>query len=58
MPPNCLLEIDDVSQEWTWRDPFDLIHMRIMLGAFTPEEWGTVYKQCYEYDSLGFLYVY
>ena len=49
MPPNCVLEVDDVLQEWTWRDKFDLIHMSLMLGSFTPKEWETVYKQCYEY---------
>lgn len=48
MPPNCVLEVDDVLQEWTWREPFDLIHMRIMIGSFDPAEWDRVYKQCYE----------
>ncbi|KAJ5684486.1 uncharacterized protein N7477_000831 [Penicillium maclennaniae] len=48
MPPNCVLEVDDVLQEWTWRDPFDLVHMRILDSAFTPEESDRVYKQCYE----------
>jgi hypothetical protein len=44
VPPNCILEVDDVLEEWTWRQKFDLIHMRLLLGAFTPEEWGKVYK--------------
>lgn len=48
MPPNCVLEVDDVLQEWTWREKFDLIHMSLMLGAFTANEWENVYKQCYE----------
>lgn len=48
MPPNCVLEVDDVLQEWTWREPFDLIHMRIMIGSFDPGEWDRVYKQCYD----------
>ncbi|OQD76371.1 hypothetical protein PENDEC_c004G06193 [Penicillium decumbens] len=48
MPPNCVLEVDDVLQEWTWREPFDLIHMRIMIGSFDPAEWDRVYKQCYD----------
>ncbi|KAJ5463278.1 hypothetical protein N7475_008222 [Penicillium sp. IBT 31633x] len=50
MPPNCVFEVDDVLRDWTWRDPFDFIHLRLMLGAFTPEGWDQVYKQCY--DSL------
>ncbi|KAH8694893.1 S-adenosyl-L-methionine-dependent methyltransferase [Talaromyces proteolyticus] len=48
VPPNCVLEVDDALQEWTWREPFDLIHMRLLLGAFTPEEWDKVYTQCFE----------
>ncbi|KAJ5730705.1 uncharacterized protein N7483_005213 [Penicillium malachiteum] len=53
MPPNCILEVDDVLQEWTWREPFDFIHMRLMLGAFSAEEWDTVYKQCYDNLTPG-----
>lgn len=49
MPPNCILEVDDVLREWTWREPFDFIHLRIMLGAFTAKEWDSIYKKCYEY---------
>jgi hypothetical protein len=48
MPPNCILEVDDVLREWTWREPFDFIHLRIMLGAFTEKEWDIVYQKCYE----------
>ncbi|KAJ5765483.1 hypothetical protein N7520_005042 [Penicillium odoratum] len=48
MPPNCVLEVDDVLQDWTWRDPFDFIHMSIMIGAFSKQEWKSVYQQCYD----------
>ncbi|CAI7637377.1 unnamed protein product [Penicillium pancosmium] len=48
MPPNCILEVDDVLREWTWREPFDFIHLRIMLGAFTEKEWDIVYQKCFE----------
>jgi len=48
VPPNCLFELDDILEKWTWKEPFDLIHMRLMLGAFMPAEWDSVYKQCYE----------
>ncbi|KAJ6183622.1 hypothetical protein N7519_004923 [Penicillium mononematosum] len=47
MPPNCLFEVDDVLREWTWREPFDYIHMRMMYGAFDSEGWSQVYKQAY-----------
>lgn len=48
MPPNCVLEVDNILDEWTWREHFDLIHMRIMIGSFDPTEWDQVYKTCYE----------
>ncbi|KAJ5457507.1 hypothetical protein N7475_008895 [Penicillium sp. IBT 31633x] len=48
LPPNCILEVDDVLQEWTWRQPFDLVHMRQLIGAFTPAEWDALYEQCYK----------
>lgn len=47
-PPNCVFEVDDILRDWTWSEPFDLIHLRMMLGAFTPEGWDRLYKQCYE----------
>ncbi|CAI7596102.1 unnamed protein product [Penicillium manginii] len=48
MPPNCVLEVDDALQPWTWREPFDLIYMRIMIGSFSDPEWDRIYKRCYD----------
>ncbi|KGO40325.1 hypothetical protein PEX1_062550 [Penicillium expansum] len=48
MPPNCIFEVDDVLREWTWREPFDFIHMRLMYGAFPPDGWRKLYKQAYD----------
>ncbi|KAK2796194.1 hypothetical protein FQN52_000172 [Onygenales sp. PD_12] len=48
IPPNCFLEVDDVLQEWTWREEFDVIHMRHLFGSFNEKEWASLYKQCYE----------
>lgn len=48
VPPNCVLQVDDVTREWLWQKKFDLIHMRLLLGAFTPTERDAVYKSCYE----------
>ncbi|KAJ5636924.1 uncharacterized protein N7484_010237 [Penicillium longicatenatum] len=48
MPQNCTLEVDDVLRDWTWTEPFSFIHMRIMLGSFTPEQWDSIYQKCYE----------
>ncbi|KAJ5492785.1 hypothetical protein N7539_001531, partial [Penicillium diatomitis] len=48
VPPNCLFEVDDVQKPWTWKEPFDLIHIRQLLGSFTPDEWRDLYQQCFE----------
>jgi hypothetical protein len=48
VPPNCIFEVDDITQEWTWRNKFDLIHFRLLLGAFKPDEWTKLYRSCYE----------
>ncbi|KFY84758.1 hypothetical protein V500_09021 [Pseudogymnoascus sp. VKM F-4518 (FW-2643)] len=48
VPPNCIFEVDDITQEWTWHNKFDLIHLRLLLGAFKPEEWATLYRRCYD----------
>lgn len=48
VPPNCHIEVDDLLLNWTWREPFDLIHLRFMIASWTPEEWEKIYTQCYE----------
>ncbi|KAK5126839.1 hypothetical protein LTR08_004589 [Meristemomyces frigidus] len=53
VPPNCYLEVEDVTLEWTWQHRFDLIHMRLMLGAFNDEQWGEVYRQCHDNLNPG-----
>ncbi|KAK0124109.1 hypothetical protein ONS95_009092 [Cadophora gregata] len=53
VPPNCVFQVDDVTQEWTWNKQFDLIHLRLLLGAFTPEERDRLYKECYDNLAPG-----
>ena len=48
VPPNCLLEVDDITKPWTNQKKFDLIHLRLLLGPFPHEEWDKVYAQAYE----------
>ncbi|KAJ5162092.1 hypothetical protein N7492_007484 [Penicillium capsulatum] len=48
MPPNCIFEVDDIQNDWTWEEPFDLIHLRQLLGAFTPDGWDSLYRQCFD----------
>lgn len=53
VPPNAILEVEDVNDEWTWKKSFDLIHMRLMLGAFTDSEWTNLYEKCYQNIKPG-----
>jgi hypothetical protein len=52
VPSNCILEVDDVLL-WTWRQKFDLMHIRHGLGIFTPQEWNELYKKCYDNLEAG-----
>ena len=52
VPPNCLFEVDDIQKEWTWKDPFDYIHLRQLLGAFEDDGWTQLYNRCYKYDIM------
>ncbi|RDW56365.1 hypothetical protein BP5796_13240 [Coleophoma crateriformis] len=47
VPPNCIFEVDDVTRDWTWGTPFDLIHLRMMIASFTPPEWDSVYTKAF-----------
>lgn len=51
IPPNCKLEVDDMLKPWMLKEEgkFDLIHLRLLVGAFAPQQWTGVYKQAYEY---------
>ena len=48
VPPNCRLEVDDILKPWTFTQTFDLIHLRLLVGAFEDRQWHGVYKQAYE----------
>ena len=40
VPPNCRFEVDDVEDEWTYSQKFDLIHGRALVTCF--KDPGTV----------------
>jgi len=48
VPPNCVFQVDDVTEPWTFKQKFDFIHMRLLYGAFTEEEAARVYKAAYD----------
>lgn len=41
VPPNVFFEVDDAREDWTYSEPFDLIHMRGLTGAFG--DWAAIY---------------
>lgn len=50
VPPNCLLEVDDVTKiPWTFDKQFDLIHLRWMIASFSREEYKRIYAEAYRY---------
>ncbi|KAJ5706538.1 hypothetical protein N7488_006339 [Penicillium malachiteum] len=48
VPPNCVLEVDDILLPWTYSEKFDLIHLRILACAFSPEETDKLMKRIYD----------
>ena len=51
VPPNVVFQIDDAQDGWTFTDPFDLIHMRGMAGAFS--DWPTMYAEAFRHLKQG-----
>lgn len=51
VPPNCMFEIDDIEEPWSYSNKFDLIHMRMMVSTIS--DWPGCFKQCYENLNPG-----
>jgi hypothetical protein len=45
VPPNVQFEVDDIEEEWTFKTPFDLIHVRFLACSIV--DWPKLAKQCY-----------
>jgi hypothetical protein len=45
-PPNCRFIIDDFEEEWVWSEKFDLVHGRVLTGAF--QDGKRLIKQIYD----------
>ncbi|KAI8255725.1 Secondary metabolism regulator LAE1 [Colletotrichum sp. SAR11_239] len=46
VPPNVRFEVDDIDDEWTFSQPFDYIHSRVMTSSIA--DWPQYLKKCYE----------
>lgn len=55
VPPNCKFEVDDILKPWQFKEcgHFDLVHLRLMTGAFSDEQWRLLYKQAYKHLAPG-----
>ena len=51
VPPNLIFQIDDAREEWTYKQPFDIIHIRGLTGAFS--NWLHVYRQAFKHLKPG-----
>lgn len=49
--PNVEFQLADAQTEWTYHDPFDLIHIRGLSGAF--QDWSAIYAQAYTHLKPG-----
>lgn len=49
--PNVSFQLDDAREEWTYHEPFDLIHLRGLSGAFN--DWSAIYRQAFEHLNPG-----
>jgi hypothetical protein len=51
VPPNCKFEIDDCTEEWTFKEArFDFIHVRSLYGCI--RDWQSFYSEVYKYVHL------
>ena len=53
VPPNVYFEIDDAEEEWTYSQPFDYIHSKIMAGSI--RDWPAYVKQIFDNLKPGGL---
>ncbi|CAL8582130.1 hypothetical protein XPA_007803 [Xanthoria parietina] len=51
VPPNVRFEVDNVEEDWTYHQPFDYIHCRMMGNAI--RDWPRLNRQCFEHTRPG-----
>lgn len=46
LPPNVTFQIDDLEEQWTFREEFDFVYSRMMIGSFAdvPKFIGQAYE--------------
>lgn len=51
VPQNMFFEVDDAEEGWTYTEPFDLVHIRGLTGAF--RDWTAIYASVYKHLRPG-----
>ncbi|KAK1960019.1 methyltransferase domain-containing protein [Colletotrichum sublineola] len=51
VPPNVKFVVDDAEEPWTYSQPFDYIHSRLMTGSFS--SWEKYIKRCFDNLAPG-----
>ena len=52
VPPNCVFEIDDCEEDWTYEEnSFDFVHIRCLFGAI--RDWPILYHEVYTHPTPG-----
>ena len=46
--PNCIFEVDNITEHWTFSNKFDLVHLRYLVGSFSHSEWEALYRRAYD----------
>ncbi|KAJ5645582.1 hypothetical protein N7507_011593 [Penicillium longicatenatum] len=49
--PNVDFQLADAQSQWTYHEPFDLIHIRGLSGAFS--DWHSIYQQAFAHLKPG-----
>lgn len=52
VPPNCVFEIADADDDWSFSHKFDLIHTRIM-NDFSLKSWPHFFAEAFEHLTPG-----
>ncbi|KAL8414447.1 hypothetical protein RB594_005617 [Gaeumannomyces avenae] len=51
VPPNVSFYVDDIEAEWTYNDPFDFVHLRMMSASI--QDWPKLFGQIYQNLTPG-----
>ncbi|KAM6514406.1 hypothetical protein FALCPG4_015552 [Fusarium falciforme] len=51
VPPNAEFFVDDIDEEWTYSEPFDYIHSRMMNASIS--DWKVYLTKCFEALAPG-----